>query len=68
MENLITSYELRAAIMEEKRNRERELQEMAVQDVSFSILYHLLDLILLSLVSELFAAFIISQSRKIGQS
>lgn len=34
MENLITAYELRAAIMEERRNRERELQEMAVQDVS----------------------------------
>lgn len=43
MENLITSYELRAAIMEEKRNRERELQEMAVQDVSYSILDPILE-------------------------
>jgi hypothetical protein len=34
MERLISAYELRAVMMEERRNRDRELQEMALQDVS----------------------------------
>jgi hypothetical protein len=33
MERLISAYELRAAIMEERRSRDRELQEMSLQDV-----------------------------------
>lgn len=34
MENLISAYELRAKMMEERRNRERELRDMALADVS----------------------------------